>query len=94
MGTKRDEAPSDQEIRVQIRHRTWTQTMLNRNCHWGCGRALHCGGTRSDTCEKYGKNGTHKDSRPTEAQIEQMKKARRAKQKADRRRRKSLNRNK
>ena len=76
MGTKRAEAPSDQEIQVQIRLKTWTPIMMKRHCHWGCGLALYCGGTKSNTCEKYGKNGTHKDSRPTEAQIEQMKKTR------------------
>ena len=59
--------------------------MKKRNCPWGCGLALMCGGNNKNTCEKYGINGTDKDNRPSDEQIKQTRRKHRAQLEAARR---------
>ena len=75
-GSERRNAPTNEELRKQGRYKTWAPSALNWQCPWGCGKAGDCGGRRKNLCEKYGDGGTHVDSRPTEAQLKQIKKDR------------------
>ncbi|EJK51334.1 hypothetical protein THAOC_29500 [Thalassiosira oceanica] len=78
-------APTDAELRKQLRQKTWAPAAFNGQCPWGCGKAGDCGGIRKNLCEKYGDEGTHADSRPTEAEVKQMKKDREKIRKAQKR---------
>lgn len=63
-------APTDADLRRQLRYKTWRHDALNWQCPWGCG-----GRTKKD-CEKYGDSGTHIASRPTKEELIEIKKAR------------------
>jgi hypothetical protein len=73
------EAPSMSEVARQRRYRTWSKSGLTRDCAWACcGMAVDCGGLIKNDCSKYGIDGTHVDSRPSEDEMKQMRLIKRA----------------
>ena len=83
------ETPPMNEVIHQRRLRDWSRQACIQDCAWVCcGKAILCGGLTKEKCSKYGKNGTHVDSRPTE---EEMVKAKRVKEAARQRARRAQN---
>ncbi|EJK46183.1 hypothetical protein THAOC_35159 [Thalassiosira oceanica] len=78
-------APTDAELRKQLRQKTWTPKSKEWLCPWGCGKAVDCGGRNKNACEKYGTNGTHADSRPSEEELQTIRRERARKLKAEKR---------
>jgi len=78
-------APTDAELRKQLRQKTWTPKSKEWLCPWGCGKAVDCGGRNKNACEKYGTNGTHADSRPSEEELQNIRRERARKLKAEKR---------
>lgn len=84
------QTPADSELALAFRHATWNESMKSRQCPWGCGFAVECGGRIKDSCEEYGKNGRNKHNRPSDEQVEKMKKQRKSEQKAQQRLKKRM----
>ena len=79
-GSKCSNAPTDSEHALVVRKQIWSEKIQNQMCPWGCGSALLCGGRNKDSCEKYGKNGSDKDNRPSAEEVERMRKQRKRQQ--------------
>ena len=84
-GSKQSEAPSESALsRAVVRAtRLSQQTIQDRTCPWGCGRAVLCGGTKRACCEKFGNNGTHKHERPSDEELNLMRQHNDRKRKQD-----------
>ena len=74
-----NDPPSTTEVTYQSRLRTWSRKAINSDCAWViCGKAIKCGGLIKAKCSKYGDNGTHIESRPTEKEMKEAKKKKEA----------------
>jgi hypothetical protein len=84
-GSQCRNAPTDEDLRRQVRYKTWAPATLKWLCPWSCGKAVDCGGRRRDLCEKYGNNGTHIGTKPSEEELKQIQNERARKRMAERR---------
>lgn len=77
--------PTQSELRYKTREESWSEQAKRRNCPWGCGKAILCGGITKNNCEKYGDKGTCRRKRPSEEEIKKRRTALKTQQQRERR---------
>ena len=70
------DTPSEEELQYQIRLKCWSKSKQEQKCYWYpfCeNKCLDCGGIRKAECTKYGDDGSHKNERPPELELNKRK---------------------